>query len=228
MVDLKSNFNFSYADVPVLVKTNTNEKIINIDDKPYLEWHDLIDIRVPLYKKPELLLGYRVPLPLWGVNPRSILTQIDKDWWTRTRRRVYETSNNYCIACGCHKNQQIGYPKNIDAHEVYDIDWKTGRVTLKEIVPLCSSGCHQYIHFGRLFAQHDAGKIQDKTFYSILSHGNTVLEKAGLPKKNLDPDVDDNIYGLQWGDFHLDLTIEGKEQSFYSLYKDQADLEAHY
>lgn len=228
MVNLKSNFNFNYADVPTLVKPNTNEKIVNIDGKPYLEWYDLIDIRVPLYKKPELLLGTRVPLPLWGVNPRSILTQIDRDWWTRTRRRVYESSADYCIACGCHKSKQIGYPKNIDAHEVYDIDWKTGKVTLKEIVPLCSSGCHQYIHFGRLFAQRDAGKIQEKTFYSIISHGNSVLEEAKLPRKNLDPNVDDNVYNIPWEQWRLVLTINGEEQSFYSLYKDKADLEAHY
>lgn len=224
------DFNFIYADNPMRTELTLkdSDKIIEIDGKKYLTWHDLIDIKVPLFNEPETLLGSRVPLPLWGVNPRSILTKIDKDWWTRTRQRVYESSSNYCRACGKHKSEQIGYPKNIDAHEVYDIDWKTGRVTLKEIIPLCSSGCHPYIHFGRLFAQRDAGKIQDKTFYSVISHGNTILKKAGLPQKNLDPTVDDNVYHLDWNAFHLDLTIEGEEKSFYSLYKDEEELKAHY
>ena len=49
-----------------------------------------------------------------------------------------------------------------------------------------------------------------------------------MPQKNLDPTVDDNIYHLGWNAFHLDLTIEGEEKSFYSLYKDEEDLKAHY
>ena len=98
---------------------------------------------------------------------------------------------------------------------------------LKELVGLCKQ-CHQYIHFGRLFAQRDAGKIQDKTFYSIISHGNSVLKEAKLPPKNLDPTVNDNTFGVPWEKWRLILTIEGQDKSFYSLYKDQADLEAHY
>lgn len=218
------NFQFNYAFGEQQQDFNFQQN----EEKKYLEWHDLIDIKVPLFVDPSILLGSRVPTPLHHQNPRNILTQIDEDWWNRTRQKVYAAQDRHCMCCGVHQSKQIGWVRNqLDAHEVYDIDWRTGRVTLKCIVALCKA-CHNFVHFGRLFAQHDAGKIQDKTFYSILSHGNTVLEKAELPKKNLDPDVDDNIYGLQWGDFHLDLTIKGKEQSFYSLYKDQADLEAHY
>ena len=203
-------------------------KPVKEEDKKYLEWHDLIDIKVPLFKDPSLLLGSRVPTPLHHRAPRNILSEFDEEWWNRTRRKVYAAQDYHCFCCGVHQDHQGGWVRGqLDCHEVYDIDWKTGRMTLKELVGLCKQ-CHSYIHFGRLFAQRDAGKIQDKTFYAIISHGNTVLDKAGLPQKNLDPTIDDNVYKLSWDAFHLDLTIEGKEQSFYSLYKDEEDLKAHY
>lgn len=222
-----ANFEFNYA-AGLSNDLLQFSKPVEDEDKKYLEWHDLIDIKVPLFKDPSLLLGSRVPTPLHHRNPRSILVEYDEDWWNRTRKKVYAAQDYHCFCCGVHQDHQSGWIRGqLDCHEVYDIDWKTGRVTLKELVGLCKQ-CHSYIHFGRLFAQRDAGKIQDKTFYSIISHGNTILKKAGLPPKNLDPTIDDNTYHLPWEAFHLDLIIDGKEQSFYSLYKDEADLEAHY
>ena len=89
-------------------------------------------------------------------------------WWNRTRKKVYAAQDYHCFCCGVHQDHQSGWIRGqLDCHEVYDIDWKTGRVTLKELVGLCKQ-CHSYIHFGRLFAQRDAGKIQDKTFYATL------------------------------------------------------------
>lgn len=211
----QKDFEFHYANNP-------------LNEKKYLEWHDLIDVKVPLFVDPSILLRPRVVLPLHHQNPRNILTKIDEDWWNRTRQKVYAAQDYHCACCGIHQSQQSGWVRNqLDAHELYHTDYKTGRVTLEAIVPLCKY-CHNFCHFGRLFAQRDAGKIQDKTFYAIISHGNSVLEKAKLPRKNLDPNVDDNIYNIPWEQWRLVLTIEGEEQSFYSLYKDKADLEAHY
>lgn len=196
--------------------------------RKYLCWHDLIDIRVPLFNDPSILLTPRVPTPLHHRNPRSILTEIDPEWWDRTRRRVYSSSEDHCRCCGVHKKDQMGWVKNIDAHELYDIDYRTGEMRLKAIVPLCASNCHAGIHFGRLTAQYESGKIQPKTYYQVISHCNTVLAKAGLPPKNWDVNVNDNIYNVEWDKWCLILNIEGRERRFYSLYKDQADLESHY
>ena len=207
---------------------NTGESVQYIQDKPYLCWHDLIDIKVPLFEDPSILHTKRIPAPLHFQNPRSILTKIDENWWDRTRKRVYESSNNHCRCCGIHKSKQVGFPKNIDAHELYDINYKTGEVKLKAIVPLCASACHKGVHFGRLTAQFESGKIQPKTYYQIISYCNTVLSNAGLPKKNWDATVNDNLHNVPWEAWHLTLIIDGKEQKFYSLFKDQADLEAHY
>lgn len=196
--------------------------------RKYLCWHDLIDIRVPLFDDPSILLSPRVIKPLHHRNPRSILNEIDPEWWDRTRRRVYSSSEDHCRCCGVHKSQQPGWSKNIDAHELYDINYQTGEVTLKAIVPLCASGCHAGIHFGRLTAQYESGKIQPKTYYQTISYCNTVLANAGLPAKNWDATVDDNSSKLPWNAWYLKLIIEGKEQKFYSLYKDEKDLETHY
>lgn len=224
-----------FQQAELLIPTNKDtitllpgESIIYIEDKPYLQWHDLIDIRVPLFNDPSILLTKRVISPLHGVNPRSILTQIDKDWWNRTRKRVYESSGNFCRCCRTHKSFQRGYPKNIDAHELYDVNYETGESTLKCIVPLCSSMCHQGVHFGRLTAQRDSGKIQEKTFYSIISYCNSVLKEAGLPRKNWNAEVNDNTNNIPWSQWHLTLNINGERKEFYSLYKNEDELNAAY
>jgi hypothetical protein len=225
-------FNFQYAEVPFIstnLELKNGEQIKEIEGKKYLCWHDLIDIKVPLFTDPSLILGSRVPTPLHHCNPRSILTEIDKGWWDRTKQRVYESHGYHCACCGVHKSEQKGYPKNIDAHEVYDINWKTGETRLKEIVPLCASRCHQAIHFGRLTAKFEQREIREQTFLAILQHANTLLANNQLPQKNWDATVDDNSkYNVPWKQWHLNLNIEGEEKSFYSLYDNQEDLEAHY
>lgn len=199
-----------------------------LNEKKYLEWHDIIDIKVPLFTDPSILLKPRVPTPLHHRNPRSILTEIDPEWWDRTRRKVYASNDFHCACCGIHQDQQRGWIRGqLDAHELYSIDYKTGEMRLEAIIPCCKF-CHNSIHFGRLTAQRDSGKIQEKTFYSIIQYANTILKNAGLPQKNWDATVNDNIYDIPWEQWRLVLTIEGEDKSFYSLYKDQADLESHY
>lgn len=220
---------FNYAEVPLTISKSLQqgESIQEIDGKQYLCWHDLIDIKVPLFTDPSILHCPRVPLPLWGVNPRSILTKIDEHWWDRTRQKVYESQQEHCHCCGVHKSSQKGYRKYLDAHEYYDINWSTGEVKLKMITALCSC-CHNSIHFGRLTAQYESGKIQEKTFREVISHANTLLANSKLPRKNWDITINDNINNLSWDSFYLLLVIDGKEQKFYSLYKNEAELQAAY
>ena len=210
---------FNYVQLPNMIRRG--------GEKVYDEWHDLIDIKVPKFADSSILLCDRVPMPLWGVNPRSILTQIDSGWWDRTRQKVYSANNYHCQCCGVHKSEQKGFPKNLDAHEYYDINYQTGEVKLKMIVSLCKY-CHAFIHFGRLTKKHETGEVSDKEFFAVLSHGNTILKKAGLPMKNLNADVNDNIYNIPFNQWYLKLIIDGEEKRFYSLYKNEEDLKNHY
>lgn len=223
---------FKQADIPISKGSDPqlrpNEQIVEIDGKRYVQWHDLIDIRVPLFTDANLLHSKRVVLPLHGRAPRAILTQIDKDWWDRTRKRVYEIPGRHCHCCGVHQSQQAGYVKNqMDCHEVYAVNYELGESTIAYFTCLCKM-CHSGIHFGRLTAQRDSGKIQEKSFYAVVSHCNSVLRRAELPLKNWDTAVDDNIYKIPWDKWHLSLVINGEKKDFYSLYKNEEELNAAY
>ena len=197
-------------------------------NKKFEEWHDIIDIKVPLIPSPAILHCPRIPLPLHHINPRSILTEIDKGWWDRTRKRVYEASNYRCMCCGTDKAHIKGFPKYLDAHEMYYIEYGTGRVELRYIVSLCHTRCHPAIHFGRLTAEHDAGRIKDKEFIAILSHANTLLAKNNLSPKNWDVTVNDNIGNVPWKNWYLALNINGKEERFYSKFSCKEELDEFY
>lgn len=218
---------FNQAPVPGITGINKNEIII-MDDVRYKVFHDIIDVYIPLDTCPDILQCKRVPMPLWGVNPRSILTQIDENWWDRVRMQVYDAQERHCACCGVHQKDQIGWVKNqLDAHELYDIDYSTGTMRLKAIVPLCKT-CHAGIHFGRLTAKYESGEIQPKTYYQTISYCNTVLKNAVLPPKNWDATVNDNVSNIPWKDWKLILTIEGEDKEFHSLYENEEQLRASY
>lgn len=223
---------FKQADIPVCksveLQLRDNEQIVEIDGKKFVQWHDLIDIRVPLFNDPSLLLTKRVVLPLHGLAPRTILTELDKEWWDRTRQRVYAIPGRHCHCCGVHQSQQKGWVRNqMDCHEVYSVNYDIGESTIAYFTCLCKF-CHNGIHFGRLTAQRDSGKIQEKTFYSIVSHCNSILKNAGLPRKNWDATIDDNVSNVLWKDWHLRLIIDGEIKDYYSLFKNEDELNAYY
>lgn len=119
--------------------------------------------------RPELLTSPQIPKPLHGVNPRSIF---GRSWWDEKRKKAYNTFNNHCWACGTHKDESL-YRQYLEAHEDYDINWKTGKVKLKEIVALCHS-CHNFIHSGRLLAIYRAGEVAKDYVECILRHGFSI------------------------------------------------------
>lgn len=95
--------------------------------------------------RPSLLGSPNIPQPLHGINPRSIA---GKQWWDVQRRKAYTKSSYCCSACGVHMSLAL-YHQWLEAHEDYNINWKTGQVSLREIVALCHA-CHNFIHSDRL------------------------------------------------------------------------------
>lgn len=120
----------------------------------------------------ELLLHPNIPKPLHGINPRSIL---GKKWWDCVRRIAYLEHNNHCWACGIHKSK-AKYHKWLEAHEVYQIDYQTGRVELLKICALCHS-CHNYIHDGRMQMMVRNGRIRLEKYIDILIHGEKIINQ---------------------------------------------------
>jgi len=82
----------------------------------------------------------------------------------------------HCWACGIHKTS-AKYHRWLEAHEVYDIDYGTGRVEMKEVCALCHS-CHQYIHDGRMQKLFEQGKLSFEKIYRHSRSRRTAREKV--------------------------------------------------
>lgn len=90
-----------------------------------------------------------IPRPLHCCSPRTILGATT---WNRMRRACYAQADNTCEICG--EKQEKGF---VDAHELYDIDYKKGTSTFVRTICLCRK-CHRYgIHSGRCVTLHKAG-----------------------------------------------------------------------
>ena len=90
----------------------------------------------------KLMTMPNIPLPLHHVNPRNIMGQSK---WDVIRRMCYRRADDTCEVCGAHPEDK----RKRQAHEVYDIDYRTGTVTFKRVVCLCYD-CHVLgIHSGR-------------------------------------------------------------------------------
>ena len=189
--------------------------------------------------KPELLTHPNIPKPLHGTNPRSIL---GKEWWDKTRKEVYAKNDYHCMACGCHKSEDR-FHNWLEAHESYDINYKTGKVKLNEIVALCHT-CHNFIHSGRLQAMTASGETSiDKALY-ILKRGFAVLKANNLEpfwgtayvfmEMASRPELDDRVYELKmkqdveietdWSKWHIE--IDGVNH--YGKFKSIKDWAASY
>jgi hypothetical protein len=189
----------------------------------------------------KLLTMPNIPLPLHGLNPRSIY---GKEAWDKIRLGCYEHSGHRCEACG-----RCLEPNKFDAHEMYTFRYSEGLAIFSRLVCLCRS-CHMGIHSGRTFARYKEGeiskaaylKIIEKLFRNISEYNNTHLNEKPLRVYRTilsqldDPTIGEEIkvlidrydiefYGeehfssVQWRDWQLSWC----GQTFRSLYKTKQD-----
>lgn len=128
--------------------------------------------------KPKLLLCQNIPMPMHGVNPRTVL---GVNWWNRERRAAYRSTQWHCEACGVHKSEAKLH-QWLEGHELYAINYVKGRMKYVRTVPLCHF-CHAFIHDGRLEAMLRDGLVNHQKYCAILQHGERVLAAAGLVRK---------------------------------------------
>lgn len=145
---------------------------------------------MPKFRRPELLLHQPIPRPLHGTNPRVIRGAA---WWNKQRVKAYKKNNYCCWACGIHKGSAKKHSW-LEAHEVYDIDYREGRAVFKEVVALCVF-CHGFIHQGRLAAQLDKGEITYSAYNEIIEHGFGIINVSGLESKWLAQKSSDAFLG---------------------------------
>lgn len=123
--------------------------------------------------RPDLLSMPNVPKPLHGLNPRTIM---GNHAWNIERKKVYQSTDYHCAACGVHASNADFYQR-VEAHEIYKIDYANGKATLLDIVPLCHS-CHMFIHSGLLRIKAQKKEVSANHVRKIMAHGAKVLVKG--------------------------------------------------
>jgi len=172
---------------------------------------------------PSVLLSENIPLPLHGMNPRTVL---GSKWWNKTRGEAYASTNYRCASCGVHK-LKAKFHHHLEGHELYQIDYELGIMEYLETVPLCHA-CHCYIHDGRLRAQLTKNELSHSRYAAIIDHGDQVLSQARLVRKSKlerDKFVETKIIlgeYASWTDWKL--SIQGTEYSSpYTTAQDYID-----
>lgn len=158
---------------------------------------DILDFRIDSKIRPtdpRILLDSGPPRALYKVNPRLIL---GKEWWDARRKQAYAEFLNMCAACAkC-------YVK-LEAHELYTVDKRKGRVYLKDVVPLCYE-CHSFIHQDLHRALLSNGTMTTNEVRRIIKHGRDILKKFKIPYFKKDP----NSSKINFYDWRM--VIDGKE-----------------
>lgn len=181
---------------------------------------------------PEILTHPNIPKPLHGVNPRSIMGEIE---WGLIKTETYKKYGYRCAACGVHVHQ-ARFHKRLEAHENYEIDYFNGRVMIKSIEPLCHC-CHQFIHSGFLSISFKNGNVSKGFVKFVLQHGINILNKHGLKifpytgelaKSfgciNIPEGYAVSNFGAEWSKWRL--VYEGKE--YPPIHKSFGDWETFY
>ncbi len=175
----------------------------------------------PNFIRPELLLHPPIPVPLWGVNPRTIVGQTR---WNEMRREVFEKNNDCCWACGVHQEKAKPTPW-LEAHELYDINYKKGEMKRKEIVGLCGY-CHSFIHKRRLATIVDQGSGKPEHLEAVLMHGTKITTKH-KPKAwwNVNKQTKQMVQSrVKWREWYL--LYDGNKH--YSRFKNKTDHRRYY
>ena len=145
-------------------------------------------------RNPKILLDSGPPKALYKVTPRLIF---GKKWWDEARKEAYKSYGNSCAACGADRVA-------LEAHEMYKIDKKLGKIYLKDIVPLCPD-CHSFVHQDLHRGLLRQGVLKNSDVLRILNHGKAVLRRAKLRYSKADPN-DSKIKDEDWR-----LVINGNE-----------------
>jgi len=128
--------------------------------------------------RPAILCQPNLPLPLHGVNPRSILGQ---GWWKKARTEAISRMGGLCEACGSgpEKESHKGRPW-LEGHEIYKFSYPTGRLVFHGVTPLCHY-CHNFIHIGRLGCIAGREKTWEEVC-EILEHGFRVIGESNASR----------------------------------------------
>lgn len=121
-------------------------------------------------KNIKLLEHANIPKPLHGLNPRTLM---GKEKWDIIRKKVYAHYNYACACCQIHKSKAKKH-QWMEAHEIYEIDYKNGIAKIVKIVALCHY-CHAFIHSGLQYVLCEKGEISRIELIDKMKHGIELL-----------------------------------------------------
>lgn len=166
--------------------------------------------------RPEILLDMRIPLPMSGLNPRTVMGDV---WWAEERRKALKRTDNHCAACGVHA-MNTTERLALECHERYERDGKC--MVYVECVPLCHD-CHAYIHRGLLRQRCAAGQVSIAERRRIMDHGRDVILSSSSGRQHRSPEHAD-LVRLGWKGW----TLKVGDQVFYSKITCLADWQRQY
>ena len=102
--------------------------------------------------KPIVPLG--TPIPLHGVNPRSMLDPVN---WDKIRKDTYKKYNYKCAVCN-ETGLEQGFNHPVEAHEIWDYDFDTYTQYFEGMVALCPI-CHKIIHWDQNRMAYQNGNL---------------------------------------------------------------------
>lgn len=125
---------------------------------------------------PEVLAQLAIPKVLHGKNPR---TSMGKKQWDELRQTVYESTGYTCYCCGVPRAKAKFHPR-LEAHEVYDFDFKSYTLTCTEIIPLCHA-CHMFVHSKFVWTLVSQKKFSKERAVEIHQHAAAIIKATGTP-----------------------------------------------
>lgn len=128
-----------------------------------------------LFSNPRILQCPPVPVPLRGVNPRTIK---GTEWWDEIRRAAYALNNYNCHACAVYCTDDPIKPI-LEGHELYEVDYDQYVLKYIKTVALCHS-CHSYVHPGYMLYRMKRGWLTKMQVRTVLYTRYGILYKEQL------------------------------------------------
>lgn len=124
----------------------------------------------------EVLTQPIVPIALHGVNPRTIMGNIE---WGKRKKEWQAKANHHCMICGRYIAHKPGDWMALHERYEYDLDRLIQKFT--GYIILCED-CHNYIHQGRMQILVNQGALKPEEYERVIEHGDRLLKEAGLTK----------------------------------------------
>lgn len=101
-----------------------------------------------------------------GIHGKNLRLSIGKQLWEKISHKIKDDANWMCKNC---KTDFSNKPSNLQAHEMWKLDYNAKTAELTDIISLCSN-CHSFYHQGLYGIKRSNGEITDEENNIIRNH----------------------------------------------------------